>query len=97
MSFIYSDVAQVSASRRIWHGFAGIHKSVAVLGTGEPGSRPGRHLFMSHGGRHEQLKKSSVPLRFSILYHFNSIIGNGAPACGEGAVHRSDIKGKGVS
>jgi len=26
MSFIYSDVAQVSASRRIWHGFAGIHK-----------------------------------------------------------------------
>jgi len=45
------------------------------------GSRHG-HLFMSHGGRHEQLKKkSSVPRRFSIFYHFNSIIGNGAPAC----------------
>jgi len=50
---------------------------VAVLGTGEPGSRPGRHFFMSRGGRHEQLKKYSVPRSFSIFY-FDSIIGNGA-------------------
>ncbi len=44
---------------------------MAVFGTGEPGSRPGQHFFMTRGGRHKHLKKIIIcaAKRFSIIYH----------------------------
>ena len=40
---------------------------VAVLGTSKSGSRPGRHLFMTHGGWHGHF--ICTEKRFSIIYH----------------------------
>lgn len=51
-------------------------KAVAVLGTGEPGSRPGRHFFVTHWGRqHEQINKKSSVSRsgFSSLISFHCV------------------------
>src|SRR4029434_5751955 len=78
----------------------------AVLGTGDPGSRPGRHFFIRRGGRQEHLKKKIIwaAKRFSIIYHITVCgIGKlappaaaGASARQEGAVERSCVRrGKG--
>ena len=62
----------------------------AVLGTGDPGSRPGRHFFMTRGGRHDHLKKKIIIIwaakRFSIIYHITVWgIGKLAPPAAAGA------------
>ena len=62
-------------------------KPGAVLDTGEAGSRPGRHFFMTREGRHEHLKKIIwAAKRFSIFYHITVWgIGKLAPAAAAGA------------
>ena len=69
----------------------------AVLGTGEPGSRPGRHFFMTRGGRHERLKKikknnNNNLGREAVFYYLSHItawgIGKLAPPAAAGAPAR---------
>ena len=45
----------------------------AVLGTGDPGSRPGRHFFIRRGGRQEHLKKKSSGPRSGFLLSIISL------------------------
>src|SRR4029434_6733006 len=63
----------------------------AVVGAGDPGSRPGRHFFIRRGGRQEHLKKKIIwaAKRFSIIYHITVCgIGKLAPPAAVGASAR---------
>src|SRR4029434_4416677 len=63
----------------------------AVLGTGDPGSRPGRHFFIRRGGRQEHFKKKIIlaAKRFSIIHHITVCgIGKLAPPAAAGAPDR---------
>ena len=53
--------------------------AVAVLGTGEAGSRQGRHYFMTQGGRHKQSK--NIYLRRKAVFYYLSyhFVGNWHP------------------
>ena len=42
----------------------------AVLGTGDPGSRPGRHFFIRRGGRQEHFKKNHLG-REAVFYYLS--------------------------
>ena len=48
----------------------------AVLGTGDPGSRPGRHFFMTRGGRHDHLKKNHLGREAVFHYLSYNCVGN---------------------
>src|SRR4029434_8262170 len=43
----------------------------AVLGTGDPGSRPGRHFFIKRGGRQEHFKKKNHLGHEAVFYYLS--------------------------
>ena len=62
----------VGVGVRVWGGdcwSVGDGGAGAVVGTGGPGSRPGRHFFMSRGGRTSIYKKIDKSV-FCLIYHF---------------------------